>query len=38
MLAGNSQKTLVYPVEMKEEPYWAGSHDNMNFLMLPESH
>ena len=29
MLAGNSQKTLVFPVEMKEEPYWAGSHNNL---------
>ena len=25
MLAGNSQKTIVYPVGMKEEPHWAGS-------------
>jgi len=23
MLAGNSQKTVVYPVGMKEEPFWA---------------
>jgi hypothetical protein len=29
MLAGNSQKTLVYPVGMKEEPYWAGSEYNL---------
>lgn len=26
MLAGNSQKTLVYPVGMKQEPNWAGSN------------
>jgi hypothetical protein len=25
MLAGNYQKTLVYPMGMKEEPFWAGS-------------
>jgi len=25
MLAGNNQKTIVYPVGMKEEPHWAGS-------------
>jgi hypothetical protein len=25
MLAGNSRKTVVYPVGMKEEPNWAGS-------------
>ena len=25
MLAGNSGKTSVYPVGMKEEPFWAGS-------------
>ena len=34
MLAGNSGKTSVYPVGMKEEPFWAGSKTNMKFLML----
>jgi len=29
MLAGNSQKTVVYPVGMKEEPFWAGSLNNL---------
>ena len=29
MLAGNSQKTVVYPVSMKEEPFWAGSKKNL---------
>jgi len=29
MLAGNSQKTLVYPVAMKEEPLFGGSHENL---------
>lgn len=29
MLAGNSQKTAVYPVGMKEEPFWAGSYTNL---------
>jgi len=29
MLAGNSQKTTVYPVGMKEEPFWAGSYTNL---------
>lgn len=29
MLAGNSEKTLVYPVGMKEEPFWAGSKTNL---------
>ncbi len=29
MLAGNSQKTLVYPVGMKEEPFFGGSHENL---------
>jgi len=29
MLAGNSQKTIVYPVGMKEEPFWAGSNTNL---------
>ncbi len=29
MLAGNSQKTEVYPVEMKEEPIFGGSHENL---------
>ena len=29
MLAGNSQKTTVYPVVMKEEPFWAGSKTNL---------
>jgi hypothetical protein len=29
MLAGNSQKTIVYPVVMKEEPFWAGSKTNL---------
>lgn len=28
MLAGNSQKTVVYPVGIKEEQYWAGSKTN----------
>jgi hypothetical protein len=32
MLAGNSQKTYVYPGEMKEEPFWAGS---VNTLINP---
>jgi len=32
MLAGNSQKTVVYPVGMKEEPFWAGSK---NILIDP---
>jgi len=30
MLAGNSQKTLVYPVAMKEEQLYGGSHENLN--------
>jgi hypothetical protein len=29
MLAGNSQKTTVYPVGMKEEPFWGGSRTNL---------
>ncbi|MCE5344750.1 MAG: IgA Peptidase M64 [Bacteroidales bacterium] len=29
MLAGNSQKTVVYPVGMKEESFWAGSYINL---------
>ena len=29
MLAGNSQKTAVYPVGMKEEPFFAGSKTNL---------
>ena len=29
MLSGNSQKTLVYPVAMKEEPFYAGSKVNL---------
>ena len=29
MLAGNNQKTLIYPVGMKEEPFWAGSITNL---------
>jgi hypothetical protein len=29
MLAGNSQTTSVYPVGMKEEPFWAGSNTNL---------
>ncbi|MCX6255534.1 MAG: hypothetical protein NTV31_13785 [Bacteroidia bacterium] len=29
MFAGNSQKTVVYPVGMKEEPFWAGSNNNL---------
>ena len=29
MLAGNSQKTFVYPVGMKEEPFYAGSKINL---------
>jgi hypothetical protein len=29
MFAGNYQKTVVYPVGMKEEPYWAGSLKNL---------
>lgn len=29
MFAGNSTSTLVYPVGMKEEPYWAGSLTNL---------
>lgn len=29
MLAGNSQKTTVYPVGMKQEPFWAGSNINL---------
>ncbi|MGA2407468.1 MAG: M64 family metallopeptidase [Bacteroidales bacterium] len=29
MLAGNSQKTTVYPVGMKEESFWAGSNTNL---------
>jgi hypothetical protein len=29
MLAGNSHKTVVYPVAIKEEPFWAGSNTNL---------
>lgn len=29
MFAGNYQKTTVYPVGMKEEPFWAGSLSNL---------
>jgi hypothetical protein len=29
MFAGNSQKTIVYPVGMKEEPFWGGSKTNL---------
>ena len=29
MLAGNSEKTTVYPVGLKEEPFWAGSETNL---------
>lgn len=29
MLSGNSSKTIVYPVGMKEEPFWAGSTTNL---------
>jgi hypothetical protein len=29
MLSGNSQKTLVYPVGLKEEPFFAGSKVNL---------
>jgi len=29
MLAGNSQKTVVYPVGMKEEPFFAGSRESL---------
>jgi hypothetical protein len=29
MLAGNSEETRVYPETMKEEPFWAGSKNNL---------
>ncbi len=29
MFSGNSRTTAVYPMEMKEEPYWAGSVKNL---------
>ncbi len=29
MLAGNNLKTVVFPVAMKEEPYWAGSRTRL---------
>jgi hypothetical protein len=29
ILAGNFQKTVVYPAGIKEEPYWAGSNTNL---------
>ncbi len=29
MLAGDFHKTHVYPVAMKEEPFWAGSYNNL---------
>ncbi len=32
MFAGNSQKTEVYPVGMKEEPFFAGSRTNLTDL------
>lgn len=30
MLAGNNKETKVYPVGMKEEPFFAGSRQNLN--------
>jgi len=32
MFSGNSNKTIVYPVGMKEEPYWGGSKVNLTDL------
>ena len=29
MLAGNKNETVVYPVGLKEEPFWAGSVSNL---------
>jgi hypothetical protein len=29
MFAGNSETTIVYPVGMKQEPYWAGSNTTL---------
>jgi hypothetical protein len=29
MFAGNNQKTIVYPIGLKEEPFWAGSKTNL---------
>ena len=29
MLAGNSQKTMLYPAGMKQEPFWSGSKMNL---------
>ncbi len=29
MFAGNHRETVVYPVGMKEEPFWAGSKNNL---------
>jgi len=29
MLSGDSSSTIVYPVGMKEEPYWSGSLNNL---------
>ena len=29
MFSGNSQNTTVYPMGMKEEPFWAGSNTNL---------
>ena len=29
LLAGNSQKTIVYPAGLKEEPFWEGSKKNL---------
>jgi hypothetical protein len=29
MLAGNDTKTFVYPIGMKQEPFWAGSITNL---------
>ena len=29
MLAGNSSNTVVYPVEMKQEPHWGGSNNSL---------
>jgi len=29
MLAGNAERTTVYPVAFKEEPFWAGPSENL---------
>jgi hypothetical protein len=29
MFSGNNQKTFVYPMGMKEEPFWAGPNTNL---------